>query len=528
MLTDRVFHTTTEMPSTRQSVSIREVASVLAVVVLADLTLYRGHGFTGVAAFLAGTAALFVLAMNRPQFRTATWLVLGMLVLLAARTVWLGSPLGVLGGFTLLVALSIALSGRPPHVLTVGLQGLQSIANGYQGLLDYGAWAARMGPRSRQIQWLAFMLPLAAIGLFGMLFVFANPDLVAWVSRLLDSWLMVLDRWWNEIPFHAREVLFWGVVAWLVIGLVRPRKPSVEIESVGSELFVAGPAEYQSPLYVPLRNTLLSVIVLFAIYLIFEFRTLWFREFPEGFYYAGYAHEGAAWLTTALAFSTLMLSLIFRGPLLNDGRLPRLRTLAWIWSAQNLLLAATVFNRLQIYVNFNGMTRMRMVALFGTATVVAGFMLVVWKIVRNRNFAWLVKHQLLALAVAVYLFAITPIDAIVHTYNVRQVMSGQLAPVVQIAVHPIDSQGVLMLKPLLDCPDATIRDGVRALFAQRAGELTALQNERSQLGWTTFQEADRRCLEMLLSQKPRWSDLEDDRRSMLAWEQFYSYAYQWY
>jgi len=60
----------------------------------------------------------------------------------------------------------------------------------------------------------------------------------------------------------------------------------------------------RSPLYSAYRNTLMTLIVLFTIYLVFEFITLWRREFPPGFYYAGYAHQGAAWLTFALALAT--------------------------------------------------------------------------------------------------------------------------------------------------------------------------------------------------------------------------------
>jgi hypothetical protein len=47
-------------------------------------------------------------------------------------------------------------------------------------------------------------------------------------------------------------------------------------------------------LYVAYRNMLVALILLFTAYLGFEFATLWFRAFPEGFHYSGYAHEGAA------------------------------------------------------------------------------------------------------------------------------------------------------------------------------------------------------------------------------------------
>ena len=98
-----------------------------------------------------------------------------------------------------------------------------------------------------------------------------------------------------------------------------------------------------------------------------------------------------------------------------------------------------------------------MVGLFGISTVVVGFGLVVWKIMHNRDFAWLIQRQLWALAGAAYLFVLTPVDVIVHSYNVRQVLAGDLAPAVQISVHPISAEGYLVLQPLTHCEDAIIR-----------------------------------------------------------------------
>ncbi len=101
--------------------------------------------------------------------------------------------------------------------------------------------------------------------------------------------------------------------------------------------------------------------------------TLWGREFPRGFHYSGYAHEGAAWLTLALAMATAGLSLVFAGRTLADPRLAVLRRWGNVWAIQNLLLAVAVYHRLHIYIGFNGMTRMRTVGIFGISCVVAGF-----------------------------------------------------------------------------------------------------------------------------------------------------------
>jgi Arc/MetJ-type ribon-helix-helix transcriptional regulator len=284
----------------------------------------------------------------------------------------------------------------------------------------------------------------------------------------------------------------------------------------------------ESPLYGALRNTLVAVSVLFAVYLVFEFKTLWFRRFPPGFYYAGYAHQGAAWLTAALALATAALSAIFRGPVLRDPRLPRLRRLGWVWSGLNLVLALTVYHRMYIYIDFNGMTWMRTVGLFGISAVVVGFCLVLWKIVFDRDFAWLLRRQLWTVGIAVFLFALTPVDSLVHAYNVRQVLAGDLAPAVQISEHPISTEGVLVLRPLVDCDDPIIREGIRALLAERALQGQRLHEQRNELGWTSWQLADAVLLERLNAARADWDEYRDDALRAATLSRFREYAYQWY
>lgn len=56
-------------------------------------------------------------------------------------------------------------------------------------------------------------------------------------------------------------------------------------------------------------------------------------------------------------------------------------------------LALIVYNRLSIYVNFNGMTRMQTVGLLGMTSVLVGFLLVVRKISKGHDFRWLVRRS---------------------------------------------------------------------------------------------------------------------------------------
>lgn len=518
-----------DAPTVELPLRWREILAILLSVVLCDVTLFRGLGFAGYALLFCLAPGLLWLGSPRPRLRASFWIVGAMLLLLAGRLVWLGEAWEVAVGFALVGALALALAGQVPHVLDVVACVVQTPVAGYLGLKHYERSARGLRPDAPRIPWLSVVLPLAAIGLFGTLFVLANPDLVKTFLDGTDRFFRWLGEWLSRFAPNGWEVVFWIAAAWTTIGLLRPVLRDANLSPFSHDsphVDVFGAME--TPLYGALRNTLIAVIGLFAVYLGFEFKTLWFREFPRGFYYAGYAHEGAAWLTVALLLATVILSLIFRGPILRDSRLPRLRRLAWLWSLENLILAAAVYHRLYIYVGFNGMTRMRTVGLFGMSAVVVGLLLVVWKIAYSRDFAWLVQRHLWTLAVVVYLYALTPVDTLVHTYNVWRVLGGQLAPSVQIITHPVNAEGILVLHPLVHCDDPIIREGIRALLAEHALKGERLAEQREQQGWTTFQLADRLLLEKLHALRADWAPYTDPTKRAEALGEFYEYAYQWY
>ncbi len=508
-------------------VRARELLALVLLVVAADVAMYRGHGYAGMAMFFIAAPLLLLVGAPRPRWRPAVAVVGAMLLVVAARLVWCGSPLAIASGFALTVALAMALAGITPYALDALLYAFSAIPAGYEGLMLYRRAAAGSSPRTPRVSWLNIGLPLAALLGFGTLFIMANPDLVTWVSTSLERLVHSARRWLLEIAPTWQEVLLWIAVAWISIGLLRPTfRQTAELLADAARLPEA-PAE--SPLYSACRNTLVTVIALFAVYLVFEYKTLWFRVFPQGFYYSGYAHEGAFWLTVALALATAVLSAMFRGRVLGDPRLRQLSRLAWIWSAENMILALAVYNRLHIYVGFNGMTRMRVVGLLGISAVVVGFVLVIVKIARRRNFLWLFRRHLWTVAAAVFLYAVLPVDMLVHTYNVRRILAGDPAPSVQISVHPIAPEGFLVLAPLTQSRDPIIREGIRAMLAEQ--ELAARQRaaDRRRLGWTAFQLADRLLLDRLRATRSDWAPYATaPARRAAALERFHDYAYQWY
>jgi hypothetical protein len=510
----------------------RECLAVVVLLVLCDMTIYRGHGFAGLALLFFTAPGLLAMGSARLRCGINTWLVGAMLVVLAVKLLWCGSILLVIAGFWLVAAYAAVLAGLCPYVVEVGVFASQIVLAGYEGLIHYWRCLDKRGPTVQRTKMLAVALPTIAFVVFGFLFILANPDLLKSFGKWVEWLGNELREWVFQFSPSLWEVLFWIASLWITVGLLRPLVGAMLFEKMSgneTEATERPATPSPTPLYAAFRNTLLTLIALFAIYLVFEFKTLWFREFPKGFYYSGYAHEGAAWLTVALALATVVLSLVFKGGVLHDARLPRLRRLAWLWSFENILLATAVYHRLFIYIRFNGMTSMRMVGLFGMTSVLIGFVFVIWKIISNRDFVWLVRRHLWTLALMTYLFAITPVDTIVTNYNVRRILSGDPAPSTQIDAHPIGAEGVLLLTPLLGCKDETIREGIAAMLAERQIEARKLVAEHERDGWTAFQIADRLAAQSLESAGDNWKQYTDNAaRRETARRRFHDYAYQWY
>lgn len=509
-----------------QPATFRELCCLILIVIGADLTIYRGEGFAGCAAFLAGAPVLFLVGAARRRIHRSLWLIALLLAGVVSRLVWCGSAGAVIAGAFLFVCFAMGLTGRSPWVLHVVVFWSRMFGAGHQALYEYSRLLSRWSPKVPRGNVFSILLPAVMLLVFGSVFVLANPDLLSQISTRLVELAEMLQNWLRHNAPGPVEVLFWLLVVWVSSGILRPAPGEDDAHPDDAQpddvIFVdeSSPA----PLYPAFRNTLISVVGLFIAYLMFEFQTLWLREFPKGFHFSGYAHEGAAWLTVALALATGLLSLIFRGRVLCDPRVRRLKQLAWLWSGLNLLLAVAVIHRMLIYVEFNGMTRMRVVGFLGISSVVVGFIFVVWKIVSQHSFRWLIRRHLWTVTFAAYLYVLLPVDALVNQCNVQRILEGDPAPCVQISVHKTSAEGWLQLFPLLECDDVVIRDGVSAMLAEQLRPGT--QDEQS---WSAWQWADEELKLRLRQHKSDWPDTADAESARAkAQKTFHEYAWQWF
>ncbi|WP_443217449.1 DUF4153 domain-containing protein [Rhodopirellula sp. P2] len=498
----------------------REITAALVWTFAADVLIFRLATYLSIASFLVLTPILFRYAATNLPHRRSLAICGALSALVALRLLWQGSPLTIFSAILLIVAMSMAASGVVPFVLEGFFWFGRSVVDGADRISRYRIADRAIDQVRSHHQLASILLPLVAVLAFGGIFVMANPDLVSWVGdHARTAWNITLT-WFND--FSVWEIPFCILALTIGVGLIRPLSPFFRFGDHAESQTTTASSE--SGLYSAYRNTLIAVTALFAVYLCFEFWTLWRRDFPEGFYYAGYAHQGAAWLTIALGLATVSLSVIFGRSLLADPRMPRVRWWAWVWSAESLLLALAVYNRLLIYVGYNGMTQLRMVGLFGITAVVVGFALVVYKIANTKNFWWLLRSQMLALTIVVIAYSITPVDYLAHRYNVSKVNTGYPAPSVMLAVKPISDEGLLSIFHLLDHPDSIIRDGVQARLALREAELSA-EGARH---WSELQGATRLLASRFADHPELSTRFSNPGERESALQRFKNYAMQWY
>lgn len=108
-----------------------------------------------------------------------------------------------------------------------------------------------------------------------------------------------------------------------------------------------------------------------------------------------------------------------------------------------------------------------------------------WKVVRTRNFLWIVRRDFVAFWIALVLLALTPCDLICWRHNVGQVMSGNPRPLALLINQAMSPEAYPPLLGLLDHPQPWVREGIAAFLGNRGLKLVSEEPKN----WTQWQGA---------------------------------------
>ena len=386
----------------------------IALVALADRVFYQGghsHGWLGLFGAALALAAAFTLPALRQDRRALG--ALAVALAMAAAMAWDASPLPFL---LFWIALGLAILLPATARFDDGWRWAQRLfAHGCKALfgplIDLFKLARTRRRKPQTVQGLrrtlpALVLPLVGSAVIVALFSAANPV----IERFLASLSLPMP---DDSLFE--RLFFWGFVAVVVWGVLRPRRSRPFFGTFDGSGDLALPGV--SPMSVLL--SLLAFNLLFALQNAMDLA--WLRglvPLPEGMTLADYAHRGAYPLIVTALLAALFVLITLR-PGSQTAASPLVRRLVLLWIGQNVVLVASAMLRLSDYIDAYSLTRLRIAALAWMALVAVGLGLIGWRLLKDKSAAWLINANCTAAAVLLGAYAFVDTGALAAQWNVR-------------------------------------------------------------------------------------------------------------
>ncbi|HEY3897795.1 MAG TPA: DUF4173 domain-containing protein [Chthoniobacter sp.] len=393
---------------------------------LADYLFWWQNPGASVAAFFSLTAVLiFILHARTQRQRQRAGIACGLLVLSSIATVWEVSWTNtvVLVGLLAVVVGESFYAGVPGATWARWSQALRA------WLCAFGRWPwlfrqlaatalVRMGlskasgdvfGRSMQVVVPAFCLG----GIFLVVFQLGNAVFREFCTRISAT----LTHSIENIDLSPDHFLFWLAMATLALALVQPRSPVLNSESPEQswsrfERKDRAVAVWQS------RSILVVLNALFFTVNTIDAACLWRNaKLPAGVTYSEFAHDGVGSLIFATLLSALVLAAMFQQSI-EVVRSRGLKALALLWIAQNLVLIASVFLRLKLYVDAYQLSEQRVYVGCFLLLVTAGFGLLAWHVMRDGSLSALIFQNVLATFALFFVLQFLDVAGHVARFNV--------------------------------------------------------------------------------------------------------------
>jgi len=147
---------------------------------------------------------------------------------------------------------------------------------------------------------------------------------------------------------------------------------------------------------------------------------LWSRTaLPGNVSFSAFVHQGVYSLIFAVLLSAAVIAVVFQQEV-NVTRHRALKTLAWVWIAQNLLLIAGVFLRLKLYVDAYQLSELRVYVGCFLLLVTVGFGLLALHVWRSGNLSTLIWRNTIATFVLFFIVQFPDVADWVARFNVEQ------------------------------------------------------------------------------------------------------------
>jgi hypothetical protein len=439
---------------------------------------------------MAALLALKVRPIAARTLRIGT-VILTLSVVLIWSTWWLAVLMAVTSIFLLAVSL-----WRPGWSLLESLFGtvkscVYAPARLVGHLVTFRATSRTMGRQPFPAK--VVIIPLAVSFVFLLVFAAANPVVAREFTKVWDHLADLLTRLSDYL--NVGRFLFW--CGWLLVfaALIRPALCSAvadRLMELDAPLKPGEVTRQSETNFLAAFVTLICVNVVFAGYNGMDAIYLYFKTtLPTGITWTAYTHAGCGWLTFGLFLSTVVLGFIFWNELNFQLRSNLLKRLAYLWIAQNAVLAVGTLRRIAMYIDYSGLTHLLLTGVYGSLLVMAGLAIMALKVHANRNAIWLLRRYVAAFATGLTVLVLTPHGLVCASYNVPRIQAEKPHAMWPIVLKELPPDALPSLIPLLDyrrrdgdaAKETLVREGIAAILGQNLVRLEQAET----LPWSQWQ-----------------------------------------
>ncbi|MCK5850320.1 MAG: DUF4173 domain-containing protein [Kiritimatiellae bacterium] len=487
----------------------------ILLIVIADMCLYQAPGGTGAACVLLSCAvALYALA---GKSITGANLALSVVMLLTSMMmVWHHWWLLGIAGWISIIVLAVKLC-RPDWKLpgtlwaaawTVALAPLKALGHVIATAIRAATAKTDPSTQRKHLPIRVVLIPLAICILFILIFSAANPV----VARLTKNIRETIGEWFGYLcdVITIGRVFLWLLWMMVFAALIRPTAKSIFADFlVRLDEKLKTPREEGSndANYATALVTLISVNIVFLAYNCLDANYMYVKAaLPNGITWADYTHAGCGWLTFGLFMSTVVIGVIFRHRLNFHLKAHYLKFLCYVWAVQNIVLAAGTIRRLQMYIDYSGLTHLRIVGIYGSLLVAIGLLVMTRKVYANSSFIWLLHKYVLVFCIAVIVLALTPSNWLCASYNARKIIEGKSRALRPICLKNLSAGALPPLIPLLNyhmkdddaSKGALVRQGIAGILGRHLVKLEKAESNR----WPQWQFSSAWALKHLRAAQP--------------------------
>ncbi|NBC07873.1 MAG: DUF4173 domain-containing protein [Bacteroidetes bacterium] len=383
------------------------------------------------------------------------------------------------------------LNERPLRFVCFGaLLGVAKLLSAPVALLKDGHGRLPAGTLSRTLSLSRLaLLPLGLGAVFASIYYHANPHFASF-----------LDRFWPGSWLRLEEGLLfrWLLGLFIVAALGKSALWHREVEAVEAQLpeqLQRGQAKWWNfssstmALKNEYQNALITLGLLNALLFVAnvaDLRFVWVeygKALPQEL--SQYVHEGTYLLVLSIFLAMGVLMWFFRGNLNFFPDNDKLRWLAHLWLAQNVMLVLSVGLRNWQYVAQYGLAYKRLGVFAFLAMVLAGLGIIYQKVRHSKALMYVLERSTWALLLIMLLGSSLDWTSLITRYNIRQAEAGELDTYFLFHEMPPHNYEILWeAKDLVQRGAAWDADRLELAYGRKRERLNAKIDERSWRSWT--------------------------------------------